>query len=132
MRTRYLEYEQLPYAERQQIKGRRALSFVMQGKEPTLAQLAYLRSLGYQGAPPADRAAGIVLIDQLRQTQRGWAMSRAQQLPLMVSLADSVRLQQDCDHWEAYARDQQDRANTLAEENAQLRDALQGRAGPQS
>ena len=66
-----ISYEQLPYAERQKIKGRRALSFVMQGKEPTLPQLAYLRSLGYQGPPPVDRAQASLLIDQLRQQQGG-------------------------------------------------------------
>ena len=43
----------------------------MQGKEPSLPQLAYLRSLGYQGDRPTDRATESQLIDQLRQQQGG-------------------------------------------------------------
>ena len=66
-----IDYEALPYAERQRIKGRRALAFVMQGKEPTLAQLSYLRSLGYQGPPPADRSEASRVIDALRQRKGG-------------------------------------------------------------
>lgn len=52
------------------------------------------------------------------------AKQQPHQLPLQISLADSARLQLDRDTWEAYARDQQDRANALAEENTKLREAL--------
>ena len=63
-----IDYEALPYGERQRVKAERtfaALKDAMQGKEATEAQLRYLQDLGYRGAPPADRAHASVLIEQL-------------------------------------------------------------------
>jgi hypothetical protein len=65
-----MAYEALPYAQRQQVKAARSLAFLteaMRGKASTPAQLAYLRSLGYQGEAPTDRAAASTLIDALRR-----------------------------------------------------------------
>jgi hypothetical protein len=70
-----LDYERLPAQERQKVKAARAMPFVhaaMHGKPPTAPQLAYLTRLGYDGAPPADRAEASALIDHLRQ-QKGVA-----------------------------------------------------------
>jgi hypothetical protein len=65
-----LAYEALSPDARRQVKAERAIAYLkttMAGKSPTLAQLSYLASLGYRGAPPKDRAAASALIDQLRQ-----------------------------------------------------------------
>jgi hypothetical protein len=70
-----LDYEQLPYEARQRVKAERAIHYLkqgMQGKPATVAQLAYIRGLGYRGEPPADRAAASALIDHLEQ-ERGRA-----------------------------------------------------------
>ena len=47
-------------------------------------------------------------------------MSRAQQLPLTLSVADSARLRLDCELADAYGREQHDRVLELAEENDTL------------
>lgn len=52
-------------------------------------------------------------------------MSRAQQLPLTFSVADSARLRLDCELADAYGREQHDRVLELAEENDTLSDALE-------
>lgn len=69
--TYVITYEQLPYEERQQIKGRRALTYAMQGKPTTAKQAALIRRRGYRGAIPADRAEAHALIDRLLQQQGG-------------------------------------------------------------
>ena len=69
-----MAYAALPYAQRQQVKAERSLAFLteaMRGKAPTPAQLAYLRSLGYQGELPTDRAAASTLIDALSRQKGG-------------------------------------------------------------
>ena len=61
-----LDYERLPYHERQQMKARRAFAYLkagMQDKPATEAQHGLLRRLGYEGALPQDRAAASELID---------------------------------------------------------------------
>lgn len=66
-----LAYEKLPYAERQQIKGRRALAFVMQDKPTTEKQAALIRSKGYTGPIPPDRSQASFLIDRLLRQEGG-------------------------------------------------------------
>jgi hypothetical protein len=69
-----IEYERLPAEQRQKMKAERAVRFLkerMVGKAPTAPQLAYLRRLGYQGAPPRDRAEASALIDRLLTQQGG-------------------------------------------------------------
>jgi hypothetical protein len=64
-----IEYEALPPEARQRVKAERTFSYVkeaMRGKEVTPAQLAYLRALGYSGAPPADRAHASTIIETLK------------------------------------------------------------------
>ena len=51
-------------------------------------------------------------------------MSRAQQLPLTLSIADSAAVQQDRDLAVIYAREERARATALDEECRQLRAAL--------
>ena len=51
-------------------------------------------------------------------------MSRAAQLPLQMSLADAVTLQQERDRAYAYARAEHEHAEALEEECRKLRDAL--------
>ena len=60
-----LDYEALPYEQRQQVKARRALNFVMGGKPTTEKQASLIRSKGYTGAIPADWADASALIDRL-------------------------------------------------------------------
>jgi hypothetical protein len=65
-----IDYERLPYAERQRVKAERTFTFLKQtmaGETVTAPQIAYLRKLGYQGALPEDRATASALIDQLRR-----------------------------------------------------------------
>ena len=65
-----IEYERLPYEQRQRVKAERAVHFAKQamvGKPATPAQLAYLAALGHPGPVPADRAEASQLIDALRQ-----------------------------------------------------------------
>jgi hypothetical protein len=65
-----LAYEALPADARQRIKVERAFAYLkasMAGKEPTQAQISYLRSLGYGSEPPADRAEASTLIDHLKR-----------------------------------------------------------------
>lgn len=51
-------------------------------------------------------------------------MSRAQQLPLTLSVADSVTVQLERDRAEAYAQEYYDRAQTLSAENDGLKARL--------
>ena len=51
-------------------------------------------------------------------------MSRAMQLPLTLSVADSVTLQAERDRADAYAREAHDRCDALEEDCHQVRDAL--------
>jgi hypothetical protein len=63
-----INYEHMPYEARQRIKAERAAPYVqeaMRGKPVTEKQTAYLRALGYTGAPPGDRASASVLIARL-------------------------------------------------------------------
>ena len=65
-----IAYESLPSEARQRVKAERTIAFLkqgMKGKPATEPQLAYLRKLGYTGAPPVDRAAASALIDALQQ-----------------------------------------------------------------
>src|SRR5713226_2072800 len=59
-----LDYEHLPYEARQRVKAERAslyLQEAMRGKPVTDKQSAYLRTLGYTGPQPEDRAAASAL-----------------------------------------------------------------------
>ena len=71
-----IEYERLPYEQRQRVKAERAVDFAKQAMvgNVTPAQLAYLAALGHPGPVPADRAEASQLIDALRQ-KRGAAMT---------------------------------------------------------
>ena len=65
-----IAYEALPYDQRQRVKLARATGFLtksMEGKEPTAAQLSFLRGLGHQGKPPRDRAEASEMIGRLLQ-----------------------------------------------------------------
>jgi hypothetical protein len=65
-----IDYEHLPYAERQRAKAERATNYVkeaMRGKDVTPAQRSFLLTLGYAGDPPEDRAAANALIDKLKR-----------------------------------------------------------------
>jgi hypothetical protein len=63
-----IAYEQLPPAQRQRVKAERRFAFLkgtMRGKPVTAPQAALLRTLGYQGPPPSDRAEASRLIEAL-------------------------------------------------------------------
>jgi hypothetical protein len=69
-----LDYEQLPYEARQRVKAERAIHYLKQGmvgKPVTAPQAALLRTLGYQGTPPADRAEASRLIEALLHGKGG-------------------------------------------------------------
>ena len=68
-----IAYEALPYAERQKVKGRRALAYAMRGKPTTEAQIARIRREGYTGAIPADRSEASALIETLLRKKGGAA-----------------------------------------------------------
>jgi hypothetical protein len=62
-----LDWEALPYHERQRQKQERRRHFQRQyiaGLHPTAKQLGFLRQLGYTGAAPANRADASTLIDE--------------------------------------------------------------------
>lgn len=65
-----IAYEQLPYDVRQRVNAARATPYLqeaMRGKPVTEKQTALLRTLGYTGPQPDDRAAASALIDRLTQ-----------------------------------------------------------------
>jgi hypothetical protein len=65
-----MAFERLPSAEKARLKAARAKAFVieaMRGKAPSARQVAFLRSLGYTGAPPRERAEASAMIDRLLQ-----------------------------------------------------------------
>jgi hypothetical protein len=60
--------EQLPADAKARLKAERAQAFMieaMRGREPSARQVAFLRSLGYTGAPPRERAEASAMIDRL-------------------------------------------------------------------
>jgi hypothetical protein len=64
----YIEYEQLPYTERQALKAQRGdehRAAWMAAQPPTEKQLGYLRKLGYAGPAPASKADASAEIDRL-------------------------------------------------------------------
>jgi hypothetical protein len=69
-----LDWEALPYAERQQRKAERGTHY-QQARMATLPvtdkQFNLLRSLGYTGEPPANRAAASTLIEKLHSERKG-------------------------------------------------------------
>jgi hypothetical protein len=68
-----IDYERLPYDERQRVKAARAIPYlheVMRGKPVTEKQAACLRAMGYTGPSPADRADASALIDTLKRGGR--------------------------------------------------------------
>jgi hypothetical protein len=70
-----IDYEHLPYEARQRVKAERAVHYLheaMCGKAVTLAQLTYLRALGYRGTTPPNRAEASTLLEALKQ-ERGQA-----------------------------------------------------------
>jgi hypothetical protein len=69
-----IDWEQLPYAERQRQKADRASQYqhaYMATQPPTERQLAFLCSLGYHGPQPADRLAASHAIDALLRDTLG-------------------------------------------------------------
>ena len=69
-----LDYERLPYQDRQKVKAQRSLQYLkgsMAGKPATEAQHGLLRRLGYAGALPDDRAEASALIDRLMHQEGG-------------------------------------------------------------
>ena len=69
-----LDREALPYVERQQRKAERGTHY-QQAHMATLPatdkQFSLLRSLGYTGEPPANRAAASTLIERLLSERKG-------------------------------------------------------------
>lgn len=64
----YIEYEQLPYTERQALKAERGdehRAAWMAAQPPTEKQLGYLRKLGHAGPAPASKAEASAQIDRL-------------------------------------------------------------------
>ena len=65
-----IAYEHLPYDARQRVKAARATSYLleaMRGKPVTDKQTTLLRTLGYGGPQPEDRAAASTLITHLKR-----------------------------------------------------------------
>ena len=65
-----IAYEQLPYEDRQRMKAERATPYLqesMRGKPVTDKQTALLRTLGYTGPQPEDRAAARALIERFKR-----------------------------------------------------------------
>jgi hypothetical protein len=65
-----IDFERLPYEARQRVKAERAAPYLeqaMRGKPVTERQVAFLRTLGYTGPQPEDRAAASTLIDRLKR-----------------------------------------------------------------
>ena len=69
-----LDWESLPWAERERQKQERGRHFQQQymAQLPvTPQQQAFLRTLGHTGEPPANRAEASTLIDRLLSARRG-------------------------------------------------------------
>jgi hypothetical protein len=90
-----LHWETLSSPEKRLLKAQRAKVHIfayMAGKPVTERQQAFLASLGYQGAAPANRPAASALIDSLLARQRGGADPDARR----SSLYNAARSQWHC------------------------------------